>query len=241
MQIGIIGYGEFGKFIYELATAKFPAAKIKVYSRSHKSNKNKFFSLDDVCNCDLIIPCVPISAFEQTITEIANLISSSSLLIEVCSVKVHPAKILAKYNSKINFIATHPMFGPNSFKDNNYDLTGKKIVLTEHNLDKVTYKEIINILSKTGLDIVETSAHEHDKLAAQTQFITHLIGRIFNCLDAQKTKIDTYSYQKLFDAIEIVKTHNNLFEEIYMYNPYAREELTKFINAVIQIQSKLKS
>lgn len=241
MEIGIIGFGEFGEFLFDLAKVKFPDAKIKVYSRSHKPNKSKFFDLVEVCKCNLVIPCVPISTFEKVISDIVPLIPPTSLLIEVCSVKVHPVKILSKYSAKINYIATHPMFGPNSFKNKNYDLTNKRMILTEHNLKETTYKDIVSLLKESGLEVVECSAHEHDQLAAETQFLTHLIGQVFQQLKSKKTKIDTYSYRQLFEVLQIVKAHGKLFEDIYMYNPYAKAELNKFEDAFEKIKSKLKS
>ncbi|MBP9759219.1 prephenate dehydrogenase/arogenate dehydrogenase family protein [Candidatus Dojkabacteria bacterium] len=240
ITIGIIGYGEFGKFISDLFLAKFPKEiKCKIYSRSHRIDNKRFYSMDEICSCDFIIPCSPISKFEDTIHSIVDLIKPNTILFEVCSVKVFPNQILKKYTSQLNFVTTHPMFGPRSFKTNEYNLEGKKFVITDSNLDSSTYSNLITLLKSYKLDVIECTSYEHDELAAKTQFRTHLIAQLFKELKATKTLIDTFSYTKLLESLEIARSNNKLFEEIFMYNPYAKTELTKVIKALSKISTKL--
>jgi len=63
-------------------------------------DKKTFYSLDEVCKCDFVVPTVPIRNFEETIIRIKDLISAESVLFEVCSIKVYPEKILKKHFSK---------------------------------------------------------------------------------------------------------------------------------------------
>lgn len=242
ITIGIIGFGEFGKFIYEFFSSEFPRnVKCKVYSKSHKINNKKFYSLKETCTSSFVIPCPPISAFQETIESIINYLGANTILIEICSVKVFPNKILKKYSDRIKFVTTHPMFGPKSFNKNSFELKGKKIVITDSNLESNTYKNLINLFKKFEMDVVECTSHEHDELAAKTQFRTHLIAQLFNELDAKATLIDTVSYSKLLEALNIVKSNTQIFEEIYMYNPYTKIELKKVIDALNKISTKLNS
>src|SRR5688572_17408714 len=113
MKIGIIGYGSFTKFLETAITQYFPETEILVYSRSNQVDNKKFFELSDVCSTDILIPSVPIHAFEDTIKQISPLLTEKTLVFEVCSVKVHPKEVLEKYlPENISYILSHPMFGP---------------------------------------------------------------------------------------------------------------------------------
>lgn len=242
VSIGIIGYGEFGKFVYDLLERSYPNfANLKVYSRTHKINNKKFFNLDTICGSDFVIPCVPISAFENLIKKICPLLKSNSVLIELNSVKVMPVNILNRYKDKLKFVATHPMFGPNSFSNGKYDLSGKKLVITDSNIDKKMYQNLISLLQGQKLEIIECTAHEHDELASKTQFITHLIANLLIKSQAKHTKIDTNSYKELVDLADKLKSNRQLFEEMYMYNPYCKIELNKFTNTLNHISNNLHS
>lgn len=239
MQIGIIGYGEFGVFIKDAVNSLFPHIQVKVYSRSHKADNKIFFEKSEVCNCNYIIPCVPISAFENTIKEIAELVSPHSTIIDVCSIKVYPVKILKRYAKHIKYIATHPMFGPNSFENKNYDMTNKRLVITESNTEESELRKFIDFAKSLRLEVIECTSHEHDELEAKTQFMTMYIGQILKELKASKSKIDTVSYRKLLEVLEIVKSNDILFKEIYMYNPYAKIQSSSIIKSAETVLKKL--
>ncbi|MDP6139494.1 MAG: prephenate dehydrogenase/arogenate dehydrogenase family protein, partial [Candidatus Woesearchaeota archaeon] len=89
MEIGIIGFGRFGKLMTKYLSEDF---KVYVFSRSNKSieiKKNNGIpaSLEEVCKKDIVIPSVPISKFKATLKKIKNLLKNDSLVVDVCSVK----------------------------------------------------------------------------------------------------------------------------------------------------------
>ena len=129
MDIGIIGHGRIGKLLSNYLSRDFD---VYVYDKNKnqvaENNKlYKFTSLEEVCSKRIILPLVPISDFEETIEAIKNKINKNAIVIDACSVKEFPIKIMTeKLPKSVSIIGSHPMFGPDSVKDT---LFGAKIVL----------------------------------------------------------------------------------------------------------------
>jgi prephenate dehydrogenase len=67
------------------------------------------------------------------------------MLFEVCSIKIYPHQILQKhFTNGEKYILSHPMFGPESFKKNNYSLKNFNIVFQNGNLTRDHYHTILN-------------------------------------------------------------------------------------------------
>ena len=82
-KIGIIGFGRFGKLIARILKSKFADVHILAFAWKRKklgiSQGVEFTTLNEVCNSDVVIPCVPISSFEEvSITTGRSLVRSSS-------------------------------------------------------------------------------------------------------------------------------------------------------------------
>jgi prephenate dehydrogenase len=241
MEIGIIGFGRFGKLMTKYLSEDF---KIYVSSRSDKSieiKKNNGIpsSLEEVCKKDIIIPCVPISKFESTLKKIKNLLKNNALVADVCSVKEYPADLMKKIlPKKTQILATHPIFGPDSAANS---LEGRKIVLCKVRIPNGKYEKIKVYLKKKGLIIVETTPENHDKEIAKSLLLTHFIGRGLVDVGAKNLDIDTEGYKRLMNIIEMVKNDSmQLFEDINKYNKYSREIREDFIESLNKIDRRLK-
>jgi arogenate dehydrogenase (NADP+), plant len=85
---------------------------------------------------------------------------------------------------------------------------------------KVAYiSHTVQIFRSEGCNMVEMSCEQHDQLAANTQFITHTVGRILGAMNLGSTPINTRGYESLLNLVE--NTANDSFELYYglfMYN-----------------------
>jgi prephenate dehydrogenase len=91
-----------------------------------------------------------------------------------------------------------------------------------------------------GLRVVQMSAEEHDREAAFTQGITHVIGRVLKDMDLQPSPIATVGYKKLLEIVD--QTCNDpwqLFLDLQQYNPYTRQMRQKLQNSFQRILTKL--
>mgnify|MGYP005715998477 FL=1 len=134
-------------------------------------------------------------------------------------------------------ISTHPMFGPDSFKDSS-DL---KMVMcnTRDCYNQFQYWE--RFFQQQNIKIIKMSSDEHDRLASNTQGITHFLGRLLKEYDIRSTKIDTKGYEALLKIVE--QTCNDtweLYTDLQSYNPYTNLMQEKFSKALKNLKEKQK-
>jgi prephenate dehydrogenase len=235
-EIGIIGYGQFGSFVKDIINEKYPDIRVKVSSRSNRVDGETFFAFEEVCQANLIIPCIPISKFDTTIEQINFNIKEKRkpIIMEICTVKEYPLKVLNKF-PQLKYISTHPMFGPNSYKKQNNKLDGLRIVICKHNLEKTEYSEMHNHLQKLGLNVIQITAQKHDKMLAKTLFLTHLISQTIIHGNYRRTEIDTLSFSYLMDAVESLQNDQELFKEVYQYNHHCKEVVNNLSQSLIEV------
>lgn len=239
MEIGIIGFGRFGKLAAKYLSEDF---KVYAFNRSNKSEEIKRCnaipaSLEEVCKKDILIPCVPISEFENALKKIKNLLRGS-LIVDVCSVKEHPVKLMLGILPKnAQILATHPMFGPDSAAAS---LKNRKIVLCKVRVNNELYKKIKSYLKKKGLVVVETTPKQHDEEIAKSLLLTHFIGRALIDFGAKEMEIDTEGYKRLMSILATVKNDSyQLFEDMNKHNKYSKKVREKFIRSLNSVNGRL--
>ena len=242
LKIGLIGFGRFGQILTKHLLKHLPQTQVLV-SSTQKDLKlptgAKSVSLKAASQCPIIIPCVPISTFESVIKKITPLLKPNSLVIDVCTVKTHPVKVMKKHLPKnINILATHPMWGPESAE---YSLKGLTTVLCPVRLPKSQLTIIKKGLEKLGQKIVIMLPQKHDQLLAKSQAIAHLFGLINTKLDLKPTKIDTLAVKHLLTSHYLVKKDTwQLFNDMFKFNPYSQKMLKKLKSTLLSIEKDLK-
>lgn len=251
--VSIIGFGRFGKTLYKLIKDDFNVIiydKKKVgLSRLGLNGNTKIAKhIADVYDAEVIFYAVPIAAFESVIQTHKKYFQKYHLLIDVLSVKLHPAKIFDKYlNEQVlsasrnetttQALLTHPMFGPDSSTEG---FGGLPIVLDKFRTNEETYRFWKEYFKKKGLRIVEMSAREHDRAAANSQGLTHFIGRLLQAYNFKATPIDTLGASKLLEVMgQICSDTWELFEGLQHYNPYTQDMCARLGDAYDKIYSKL--
>jgi len=240
MDIGIIGHGRIGKLLSNYLSRDFD---VYVYDKSksqidQKNTRYQFSTLDEICNKRIILPLVPISDFEETIETIKTKINKNAIVIDACSVKEFPIKImLQKLPKSVSIIGSHPMFGPDSVKDT---LFGAKIVLCKTRINDHLFNDIKNYLQNYGVRVIETSAENHDREISQSLVLTHFIGRSLVEFESHDLMIDTKGYRRLMKILETVINDSwQLFEDMNKYNQFAKSTRNDFLTAMNNISKKL--
>ena len=240
-KIAIIGFGRFGQLM-----AKYLSEDFEVYVSSSRKIRNSIrktgaipASLKDACNKDFVIPAVPISQFESVLKSIGPLLRKNSLVVDVCSVKEYPVKLMKRILPKnVQILATHPLFGPDSAADS---LKGRKIVICRVRINDKLYARIKNFLKKKGLSVLEMSPQKHDEEIAKSLLLTHFIGRGLIESKASSLEVATEGYNKLIEVLNNVKHDSwQLFEDMNRFNKYAKETRQNFIKSIEKINRKLK-
>ena len=240
-MIGLIGYGRFGRLVVKNLSAKF---EIFVYTRSKDKEADiaeaggRLVSLETACAQKVVVLCIPISAMQETLKQIAPLLKPDAIVVDVCSVKVYPVRWMRELLPKsVDILATHPMFGPDSAA---LSLAGHKIVLCPERIHPERYRKIKTWLEAKSLILIETTPADHDKEIAVSLALTHFIGRTLSAFGATPLNIDTEGYKRLLHILEVTNNDTwQLFEDMHRYNPYAKENRQNFLQAMEKIHQNL--
>ena len=220
-KVSIIGFGRFGAMLHALLTKGF---EVDVYDKNPVNAEVNEVSLEEALKNDTIFIAVPIRDFEDLVVDISTRIQSGKTIIDVCSVKVFPKKVMIdNLPEKIDIIATHPLFGPDSLKDSGSVMTMEAV---KDSFERYNFWK--NYFESQNIIIEEISADDHDMMAARSQGLTHFVGRVIDDFGTNQTRIDTEGYKALHKLVN--QTCNDswdLFEDIQNYNPYTEKMISE--------------
>lgn len=224
-NVGILGLGRFGAF---WATVLSHSYTVYGYNRSTPANPPcPLVSLEELCKLPVVFICVPMRTVPDILKKIAPLLAPGTLVIDTCSVKVEPVRWMREYlPANVDILATHPMFGPESAKEG---LAGLPLMMHPVRLEKPRYDEWVTFFRSHGLMVVEITPEEHDRQAAMSQALTHMVGRTLSLMGIEETPIGTLWYRKLLAICkQVEKDSPELFFDMQTLNPYAGEMRESF-------------
>jgi len=234
--ISVIGAGRFGSFFGEELSRYYD---VVFYDKNKPEHNNRTFrSIDECLKRDIIFLAIPVSELELFLNENSNRIAPESIVVDLCSVKLKPKELFEKYLAGRNeYILTHPLFGPDSAK---FSLEGHKIVITESTISDYKLNQILEILKKPGLEIVELSSDEHDRLMAYNLSLMHHLGRTFDLLGVKEMKLKMRSLSDIARISEFVMNDSEqLFRDFYRFNPYSHQARHEFEEAFEEITRRI--
>ena len=195
-------------------------------------------TLEQACGQDALILCVPIEGFEKLVRGIRGLVRPHALVIDVCSVKEHPVRVMKALLPKtVEILATHPNFGPDSAAES---LRGHKLIACRVRVSAERYRKFRRAVERKGLVVVEMSPREHDKRMASSLVLTHFIGRALIRCGARPTGVDTEGYKRLLRILQTVRNDTwQLFDNMNRYNAFAPRMRRAFLAAIASVDRKL--
>lgn len=240
MHIGLIGFGRLGRLLTKYLAQDF---HVHVYDTRLDAEAVRALGaipcdLAEACAQPIVLPLVPMSAFEALLQQMAPLLQPAALVVDACSVKQLPVEwMLAHLPASVQILGTHPMFGPDSAAETVF---GAKLVLTPVRIDPERYRQITLYLTKHGIKLIETTPEDHDRQISRSLFLAHYLGRTLLEFGAQPLEIDTKGYRRLMKILLTVENDSiQLFEDMYRYNPYAAETRGDFLAAMAQVTAHL--
>jgi prephenate dehydrogenase len=239
-SLGIIGHGDFGRFLETLARRFAPGLDVRVFARREAPDGTRFFTLEEACKSDIVIIAVSIRAFEEMLLKVLPLLPPSAILVDVNTVKAAPAALLRQHAKDVRYVTTHPMFGPYSFEKQGETLKGLRVVITDHTVTEETRAAIVQWLGGLGLNVLSMTPEAHDRMLAETLFLTHYVAQAVARGGFVRTDIDTLSFGFLMDAVESVRGDTALFRDVFAFNPYCREIVARFEQAEAEVHALLE-
>jgi arogenate dehydrogenase (NADP+), plant len=250
-RVSIIGFGRFGQLLAGIFKDHFQVqvtdlegldgAAHSVVAKRAAELGFPFVSAAQAMDADAVFYCVPISQLEPTL--LAHLPhfteSRPAVVVDVLSVKVHAKEIFQRLlPPHRQALLTHPMFGPDSVAAQG--LAGQTIVLDKFRCQDDTYHFWKKFFESQKLKVIEMTAEEHDRVAAESQGLTHFIGRVLGEFGFAPTPIDTFGAKMLHQINEQVNNDSwQLFEDLQTLNPFTIEMRVRLSDAQSRVFNKL--
>ena len=237
--IGLIGYGRFGKFA---AKHLVRYGRMLIYDPRRLRHESlprgaRVGSLVEVAKQPVVILAVPVFNLRKTLQKISPHVVPGALIVDVSAVKGKPVIWMKQILPRsVNILGTHPLFGPDSAAS---DITGHSVVLCPVRIPYSLMKEIGGILSRAGLKTLRMSPSNHDKMIAETLFVTQMVGRIVAGAKLSRHACSTPNYEKLISLQEVAERDTErLFLDLWEYNPAARKVSNGLWKAHLTIRNK---
>ncbi|KAK1288509.1 hypothetical protein QJS10_CPB19g00380 [Acorus calamus] len=229
LKIAVVGFGNFGQFLTRTLVRQ--GHTVIAHSRSDHSTASAAlgaaaFHVDpaDLCDShpDVVLLSTSILSAESVLRSLPlHRLRRDTLFVDVLSVKESPKKLfLETLPPEFDILCTHPMFGPESGKDGWGDLP---FVYDKIRIARGEVCEgFLEIFRSEGCRMVEMPCAEHDRHAAETQFVTHTVGRVLGRLGLRSTPIDTKGYESLLELVENTAGDSfDLYYGLFMHNENA--------------------
>ncbi|WP_295717675.1 prephenate dehydrogenase [Mucilaginibacter sp.] len=241
MNIGIIGLGDMGR-LYAKAFAK---AGYTVCGCDLPENRNKLeeeltpFGITiidragDVSRTnDLVIYSVEADRLEQVVAECGPLTKYGAIVAGQTSVKHPEIAIFEKYlPPDVQIITFHAMHGPG------FEPKGQTLILIPHRCKPDAYQRMVDLFTSIGSDIVEIADyHEHDKIVADTQAVTHVgfesMGTAWKAAGffpwENASYIGGIDNVKILTTLRIFSYKAHVYAGLAILNPYARQQVKRY-------------
>jgi len=244
-RVAVIGFGRFGQLWASMLGEDFTVVVHDCNEGATETAVKAGFEsvpLREALSCEAIFYCVPISEFEPTIVEHCkefDALDGPRTLIDVLSVKLHAKDVFDRYlPDTYEAMLTHPMFGPDSVAAGG--LRGQSIVLDRYRMEQGTFDAWTKYFESKGLLVVVMTADEHDRLAAESQGVTHFVGRTLERFGFAPTPIDTLGTKQLREvALQVSNDTWQLFVDLQTRNPHTRSMRVRLSGAQNNIFDQL--
>ncbi|WP_297800595.1 prephenate dehydrogenase [uncultured Brevundimonas sp.] len=236
-RLGLIGYGAFGKLTAQHLSAHFDVRAFDPAMAQGDDHAAKV-DLAEAAGCPVVILAVPVGVLEQTLVEIAPLLTDGALVIDVGSVKVKPAEAMQRLLPEhVRIVGTHPLFGPQSAKEG---LSGLRIAVCEVRGAKDAHRLAAWCRKELGLKVFNVSPEDHDREAATVQGLTHLIAKVLLNMEPLPTRMTTASFERVMQGVDMVR-HDSpaVYQAIERDNPFAAGVRERFFSLFDEARSEL--
>ena len=240
--VGVIGFGNFGQFLARhLARAFHSVAVADVIQREKEATKFclNWASLEEAASKEIVVLAVPFQNLEQLLKQVSSSFRQNSLVVDVCSVKQLPIKLMRELlPPSVEIIGTHPLFGPQSAKNG---LGEHRVVICPERVSDLRSAKMQSLLTHGfGLRTLERDAETHDREMATVQALTHFVARGLAGCGIQQSGLATVAFEKLCEAAELLGGDSwELFQTIELGNPFAAEIRARFMEELQQLERRL--
>jgi prephenate dehydrogenase len=239
MRIAIIGAGKMGvwfaKFFleegYSVVVADRKKEKLSKLKGEIAVETADF--VEAVQNADRVLICVSIGAFEAVVKTIGSSIREGQVVMDICSIKDFPVKVMHKHIKTGLVLGTHPVFGPGS-----RGVKNNAFILTPTNATEREFAESFRKWLETKkARVFMMTPKKHDELMSVVLGFPHFLGLVAcDALLEQANyrgtkKVAGTTYRMLFTLAEATVLEN---PELYASLQLTLPELQKIESLFIK-------
>jgi len=232
MRIAILGAGKMGvwfaKFFleedYSVVVADRKKEKLSKLKSEIAVETADFVGA--VKNADRVLICVSISAFEKVVQKISSSIREGQVIMDICSIKDFPVRVMHKHIKRGLVLGTHPVFGPGS-----KGVKNKAFILTPTNAEEREFAESFRKWLETKkARVFVMSPKKHDELMSVVLGFPHFLGLV--ACDAlleqpdysETKKVAGTTYRLLLTLAEVTALESpDLFNGLHLNLPQLRK------------------
>jgi len=179
MKIAIIGgTGKMGRWFTKFFLKEGYEVVVSGRNREKLAKMKAEFEVEigdnvnAVKNADRVLIAVPIDNFEEVVKEIHSYIRPDQVIMDICSVKEFPVKVMHKYIKTAITLGTHPLFGPNveSIQNQNFVLT------PTNDKEEKFANDFKKWLEERHVNVSVMPPKKHDELMSIILGLPHFIG-----------------------------------------------------------------
>lgn len=236
----IIGFGRFGKLLAEIVGTDFSVKIVESDEKRRTEAKKQGFepiNFEALGDVDVIFLAVPIAMLETVLKQLAPIVRKQQTVLDICGVKVYPAKLMQHYLPDCRTLATHPLFGPDSARNG---LKGLKIALCPLDSDKATVDFWQKFWMDKGVEVIKTTPEQHDHDMIYALGLTQTLARLVGHMDVPDLALTTSG----FDAVKQVTDFSlsdtdQLYHDMLYYNPFFQEMKQRLSKASSKVLHQL--
>ena len=181
MKTAVLGAGKMGVWFTKYCKAKGDTVILADRNKEKLAELSKNLGVETtvdfveaVKNADRVMICVSLSSFEEVVKKIGPAVKDGQAVMDVCSIKEVPVRIMHENIKRGLVLGTHPVFGPGS-----KDLKRKAYVLTPTSANEEKYAdEFKKWLEKEEANVFVMSPRKHDQLMSVVLGLPHFLGLV---------------------------------------------------------------
>ena len=179
MKTAVIGAGKMGVWFAKFCKEKGDEVVLSDRKAEKLAKLSKELGIETTADfveaakkADRIMVCVSISSFEEIMKKIGPHIRDGQAVMDICSIKEYPVKIMHEHVRHGLVLGTHPVFGPGS-----RGVKHKAYILTPTNTEEEKYAASFKKwLEKEEAHVFVMSPQKHDQLMSVVLGLPHFLG-----------------------------------------------------------------
>ncbi|MEY8869624.1 prephenate dehydrogenase [Meridianimaribacter flavus] len=200
---------------------------------------DKKAELNEISNADLVIVSIPVDATVKHISKVLDLVSDTTLVIDVGSTKEAICEVIDTHKNRRNFLAAHPIAGtefsgPKAAKQHLFN--GKTMIICE--VEKTAFKlqeKALQLFSNVGMRIRYMNPKAHDKHIAYVSHLSHISSFMLGktVIEKEKNERDIFDMagSGFESTVRLAKSSPDMWTPIFKQNKAnVVETLEEYIN-----------